>query len=34
MLKRKIEQRFAEWKNTLGHNPLVVKGCRQCIESP
>lgn len=30
MLKRKIEQAFAEWKNTKNRNPLVVKGCRQC----
>lgn len=30
MLKRKIEQRLIDWKNTAGHKPLVVKGCRQC----
>lgn len=30
MLKRKIEQRLTEWKNTPGHKPLVIKGCRQC----
>lgn len=30
MLKRKIEQAFAEWKNTKNRSPLVVKGCRQC----
>jgi len=30
MLKRKIEQRLIEWKNTPGHKPLIVKGCRQC----
>lgn len=30
MLNRKIEERLAEWKNTLGHLPLIVKGCRQC----
>lgn len=30
MLKRKIEERLAAWKMTSGHNPLVVKGCRQC----
>lgn len=30
MLKRKIEQRLVEWKNTPGHKPLIVKGCRQC----
>lgn len=29
-MKRKIEKRLAEWKNTPGHNPLVIKGCRQC----
>jgi predicted AAA+ superfamily ATPase len=30
MYKRKIEKVFQEWKNRKGHNPLVVKGCRQC----
>ena len=30
MLKRKIEKRLAEWKNTPGRKPLIVKGCRQC----
>ena len=30
MLKRKIESQFIEWKNTENHNPLIVKGCRQC----
>ena len=30
MLKRKIEKQLAEWKNTPGHKPLIVKGCRQC----
>lgn len=30
MLKRKIEQALAEWKAAPNHNPLVVKGCRQC----
>ena len=30
MIKRKIEERFLEWKSAPGHNPLVVKGCRQC----
>ncbi len=30
MLKRKIETLLDEWKKTAGHNPLVVKGCRQC----
>ena len=30
MLKRKIEQRLIEWKNTINHKPLIIKGCRQC----
>ena len=30
MLKRKIEQSLLEWKNTPNHNPLIIKGCRQC----
>ena len=30
MLKRKIEQKLIEWKNTLNHKPLIIKGCRQC----
>jgi predicted AAA+ superfamily ATPase len=30
MLKRKIEDRLLEWKNTANHKPLIVKGCRQC----
>ena len=30
MYKRKIEKVFQEWKNRKGHNPRVVKGCRQC----
>ena len=30
MLKRKIEQALLEWKNTPGHSPLIIKGCRQC----
>ena len=30
MLKRKIEKRLTEWKNTPGHKPLIIKGCRQC----
>lgn len=29
-LKRKITADFMAWKKTPGHNPLVVKGCRQC----
>ena len=30
MLKRKIEQALIDWKNTPGHSPLIIKGCRQC----
>ncbi|MGN0714721.1 MAG: ATP-binding protein [Anaerovoracaceae bacterium] len=30
MLKRKIEQSLTEWKNTVNHKPLIIKGCRQC----
>lgn len=30
MLKRKIEQGLTEWKNTVNHKPLIIKGCRQC----
>lgn len=30
MLKRKIEQKLTEWKNTVNHKPLLIKGCRQC----
>lgn len=30
MLKRKIEKKLIEWKNTDNHFPLVIKGCRQC----
>ena len=30
MLKRKIENVLLEWKNTPNHNPLIIKGCRQC----
>lgn len=30
MLKRKIEQSLLDWKNTPGHSPLIIKGCRQC----
>jgi uncharacterized protein len=30
MLKRRVEEKFAEWKNTINHKPLIVKGCRQC----
>ncbi len=30
MLKRKISQTLLQWKQLPNHNPLVVKGCRQC----
>ena len=30
MLLRKIENALLTWKNTKDHNPLIVKGCRQC----
>lgn len=30
MLQRKIEKVLMNWKNTVGHKPLVIKGCRQC----
>ena len=30
MLKRKIAQKRIEWKDTLNHKPLIIKGCRQC----
>ncbi len=30
MLRRKIEKYLLEWKNTPNHNPLIIKGCRQC----
>lgn len=30
MLKRKIEQELIDWKNSKNHNPLIIKGCRQC----
>lgn len=30
MLQRKIEQTLLDWKNTPGHKPLIIKGCRQC----
>lgn len=29
-MRRKIEQQLEAWKRTTGHNPLVIKGCRQC----
>lgn len=30
MLKRKIEHALQQWKNTIGHKPLVIMGIRQC----
>ena len=30
MLKRKISHVLEAWKNDSSHNPLVIKGCRQC----
>ena len=30
MLKREIEETLLQWKNQSGHNPLVIKGVRQC----
>ena len=30
MLKIKIEETLAQWKSTPKHNPLVIKGIRQC----
>ena len=30
MLKRKIEGILQQWKAVEGHNPLIIKGCRQC----
>ena len=30
MLRRKIEQKLLLWKQSENHNPLIVKGCRQC----
>ena len=30
MFKRKIEEKFLEWKMMEDHKPLVVKGVRQC----
>ena len=30
MLKRKIEDILVQWKNTIGHKPLVIMGIRQC----
>ena len=30
ILRRKIEGRLLEWKNTPNRKPLIIKGCRQC----
>lgn len=30
MLKRKVEQKLVDWKNSKNHKPLIIKGCRQC----
>ena len=30
MLRRKIDETLEVWKNDAQHNPLIVKGCRQC----
>ena len=30
MLRRKIQDTLLQWKNTPGHKPLIIKGCRQC----
>lgn len=30
MLERKIERLLVDWKNSPKHNPLIIKGCRQC----
>lgn len=30
MLKRKIEKTLLDWKNQKNHNPIIIKGCRQC----
>lgn len=30
MLKRKIAQILEAWKKDANHNPLIIKGCRQC----
>jgi predicted AAA+ superfamily ATPase len=29
ILKRKIDEFLIDWKNKIGHNPLIVKGARQ-----
>lgn len=30
VLRRKIEEKLLEWKNTPNKKPLIIKGCRQC----
>ena len=30
MIKRKIEHKLKEWKESQVHKPVVIKGCRQC----
>ena len=30
MLKRKINQQLAAWKKRPNHQPLIIKGVRQC----
>lgn len=30
MLRRKIESELRAWKSDNNHNPLIIKGCRQC----
>ena len=30
MYKRKIENVLKSWKSQRNHNPIVIKGCRQC----
>lgn len=30
MLKRKIEDTLEQWIRTPDHNPIIIKGCRQC----
>lgn len=30
MLRRKMERTLNRWKETPGHKPLIIKGCRQC----
>lgn len=30
MLQRKITAYLESWKDTAGHKPLILKGCRQC----